>query len=206
MSEILRVVWTVTPTAAPQPQLHCRRCGTVTNFASSGKIRVNGNGKKLDAWLIYKCVVCDNTWNRPVLERQTVGALDPELFRALSRNDTALADRIAFDVADLRRRASRVEEFDGISVKKAVSVLGESMPEKLEIALSVPCPVALRLDRFLAAELGLPRSRIQALVASGGLRIDPALSRVLKKPVRDGTVITLSGTVVDVARVTCQMR
>ena len=52
-------------------------CGDSRRFRSSGKVRLNANGRKLDAWLIYKCESCDRTWNLPLLERAVVGGLDP---------------------------------------------------------------------------------------------------------------------------------
>ena len=63
----LSVQWTVTPKFTPQPLRACNRCGAVTPFRSSGKIRLNANRKRIDAWLIYRCTACDKTWNRPIL-------------------------------------------------------------------------------------------------------------------------------------------
>ena len=147
MSTILRAIWTVTPTVAPQPQLHCRRCGAVSNFVSSGKIRVNSNGKKLDAWLIYKCATCESTWNRPLLERRPVSLLEPAYLRALQGNDQELADNIALDIADLKRWAPCVAVFGGTQVKKQVEE-GGSGGEAFEIRLVVRNPVAMRPPPF----------------------------------------------------------
>ncbi|UUX49426.1 DUF1062 domain-containing protein [Nisaea acidiphila] len=201
MSDILRARWTVIPAAAPEPQLHCRRCGTVTNFASGGKIRVNSNGKKLDAWLIYKCVACESTWNRPILERHPVGILEPAYLDALQRNERALVDRIAIDVADLRRRASRVEEFGRVRVAKLALAPTPVEPRALEIELCVPAPVSHRLDRLLCREIGISRTRIQSLFEDGSLRVEPGGTRVLRRPVRDRTRIGLSGVAIDPVRV-----
>ncbi|WP_193182170.1 DUF1062 domain-containing protein [Nisaea sediminum] len=197
MSDILWARWTIVPTAAPEPQLHCRHCGTVRNFASSGKFRLNSNGKKLDAWLIYKCVVCSDTWNRPLLERHPVGVLDPAFLDALQRNDLDLADRIAFDVAGLRRRAQRVEEFGGVRVTKTALAPLPANPGAIVIELSVPAAPGLRLDRLLAQETGFARSRIRALLKEGALRVEPEGVRAMRKPVRDGTRVVISGVWID---------
>lgn len=199
MSTILRAIWTVTPTVAPQPQLHCRRCGTVSNFVSSGKIRVNSNGKKVDAWLIYKCIACDSTWNRPLLERRPVSLLEPAYLQALQGNDPELADCIALDIADLKRWAPRVIVFGGIRVSKRAEEGGNGV-EAFEVQLVVPSPVAMRLDRFLAEEFGIGRARIQALYDAGALGIDPGGPRVLRRPLRNGARI--SGTNIDPFRIT----
>ena len=186
MSDVLRVQWTIIPRTAPQPWLACSRCGEARRFHSSDKIRVNANGKRIDAWLIYKCTGCGITWNRPILERQPVRTIEPDFLTALRTSEAALTRRLAFDVEGLRRgSAARVEEFDDASVNKVV--LSEStMPmRQLEILCRVPEPVGLRLDRLLANELRLSRSRIQGLAKSGDLVVFPSVSS-LHRPVRDG--------------------
>ena len=104
MSDILRVLWTVVLRIAPQPWLNCNRCRGIRLFRSSGKIRVNANGKRLDAWLIYKCISCDSTWNRPILERRHVRTLDPLFLMSLRASDPELMRRLAFDAEKLRRK------------------------------------------------------------------------------------------------------
>jgi len=69
MSGYLRIRWTITPGTAPRPLINCNRCGTVKPYRCSGKFRVNANGKRIDAWLIYRCFDCDNSWNFGILER-----------------------------------------------------------------------------------------------------------------------------------------
>ncbi len=144
MSDTLRVQWTIVPQMAPQPWLNCNRCGGIKRFRSSEKIRVNANGKRVDAWLIYKCTSCDSTWNRPILERRHVRTIDPLFLMSLRTNEPRLARRLAFDAEDLRRRASHVEELDDVVVLK--DVLSESiMPiRRLEILCTVPKPTPCR--------------------------------------------------------------
>src|SRR5262249_52293265 len=124
MSDALRVQWTIIPRIAPQPWLTCSRCSGARRFRSSGKIRVNANGKRVDAWLIYKCTGCDSTWNRPILERRPVAMIESGFLAALSTSEAALTRRVAFDVEGLRQRAGRIEEFDDVLVSK--EVLSES--------------------------------------------------------------------------------
>jgi hypothetical protein len=193
MSDVSRVRWTIIPRTAPQPWLGCSRCGEAKPFRSSGKIRVNANGKRVDAWLIYKCTACGSTWNRPIVERRPVRTIEPDLLTSLHHSDVALTRRLAFDVEALRRSAGRIEEFDDALVVK--KVLSEStMPTRqLEILCSVPQPVGLRVDRLLANELQLSRSWIQALAKAGDLVAFPHGSH-LRRTVRDGMrlVINLS--------------
>src|SRR5690349_23513538 len=120
MSDVLRVQWTIIPRTAPQPWLSCSRCGEPKPFRSSDKIRVNANGKRVDAWLIYKCIGCGSSWNRPILERRPVRTIEPDLLTSLHTSEATLVRRLAFDVDGLRRSAGRVEEFDDALVIKTV--------------------------------------------------------------------------------------
>jgi len=191
MSSILRVQWTITPRALPEPWLGCSHCGGPKPFRCSGKFRLNANGKRLDAWLIYKCRDCDGTWNRPLFERRSRHEIDPTLLQALQANDQEWARRFASDVAGLRGRVDRIEEFPTAEIRKDVLSAGPAPFSKLEILLAVSGPAALRTDRLLANELGLSRSRIQDLLGKGRLAIMPGDGKALRRAVRDGTRVTL---------------
>jgi len=192
MSDVLRVQWTIIAQTAPQPWLPCRRCGGTRRFRSSDKIRVNANGRRVDAWLIYKCTACGDTWNRPILERRPVRTIDPDFLTALHTSEPVLTRRLAFDVESLRCSAGRVEQFDDAVVVKSVPLDGTLPGRRLEILCSVPEPVGLRVDRLLASELRLSRSRIHRLAEAGDLVVFPSVSS-LRRPVREGMRLVLGG-------------
>jgi len=194
MSALLTVQWTIVSQTAPQPWLACRRCGDIRPFSSSGKARVNANGKRIDAWLIYRCVGCDGTWNRPLLERRNVRSIDPDLLHALRTNDPEWTDRLAFDLDDLRQRAERVEEFAEARVSKSIVSGAPDLASAMEIVLNVPFRMSLRVDRLLANELGLSRSHVQSLHDERRLTAS-AEKQFLRRPARDGMriAIDLSG-------------
>lgn len=196
-SDVLRVQWTIVPRIAPQPWLACSRCGEAKPFRSSDKIRLNANGKRVDAWLIYKCTGCGSTWNRPILERRPVRSIEPDVLASLHTSESTLTRRLAFDVEGLRRCAGRVEQFDNALVTRTVLSGSTTLARQMEILCSVPEPVGLRVDRLLANELQLPRSRIQSWAKAGDLVAFPAGSH-LRRTVRDGMrlVINLPGPVV----------
>jgi hypothetical protein len=130
---------------------------------------MNANRRRIDAWLIYKCMDCENNWNRPLLERRSIGDIDPSTLHALQTNNADLVRRAAFDVEDLRRRTERVEEFAKIKVVRRMLCVGQEPLAKLEISLAVPVPTRLRADRLLAGELGVSRPRVQEWQAKGRL-------------------------------------
>jgi hypothetical protein len=74
MSNTVSIAWTIIAHTEPQPILNCSRCSGARPFRSSGLFRLNANGKRLDAWLIYRCAACDNAWNRTIFERRRDGA------------------------------------------------------------------------------------------------------------------------------------
>ena len=205
MSNVLRVRWTITPQIAPEPWLTCNRCGGDRPFRSSGKIRINANGKRVDAWLIYKCVNCENSWNRPLFERRNVRDIDPPFLHALQTNDPDLVRRTAFDVEGLRGRSERIEEFASVDVHKQVLSEGSEQLARIEIELAVPTPTCLRVDRLLASELGISRTRVQEMQAGGRLVMSPQGARVLRRPISDkmrvSVEVSREGDDVDFARV-----
>lgn len=186
VSNILYVQWTITPRKAPQPWLNCSRCGGPRGYRSSGKIRVNANGRRIDAWLIYRCTACDSSWNRPIVERREVSAIDPDLLLALQANEPELVQRLAFDVAGLKRWTGHVEEFDDVLVDKRVRSQRPSRVLSLEIECRVPRQIGLRADRLLASELQVSRSCLQRLEEAAQIRtVSPGLT--LRRSLRDGT-------------------
>lgn len=192
MSTTLRIQWTITPRAAPQPWLNCTRCRGPRCFRDSGKIRVNANGRRIDAWLIYRCTACDSTWNRPIVERRDVSALDPQYLLSLQTNEPALVRRLAFDGTALRRWTGRVQEFDDVLVTRTV-LSRSKRPLRLEIDCRVPEPTGLRIDRLLASELRLSRSCIQRLEKSARIVAVPRGS-TLRQPVRDGMRLAIDAS------------
>ncbi|RWB28418.1 MAG: DUF1062 domain-containing protein [Mesorhizobium sp.] len=191
MSSILRIRWVIAPKTAPRPLINCNRCNGLKAYHSSGKFRVNANGKRIDAWLIYRCVDCDNSWNFGILERCNRRDIEPALLQALASNDPALARRHAFDVVALRSRIGRVEEFSDVTVHKQRL---DGKPENtatLDLQLGLEIPTALRLDRLLASELGISRSRLQAWEEKRLLVVGPDGAKALRKPPRAGMVIRI---------------
>lgn len=184
------VRWTITPRIAPRPWIACGGCGTLKPFQSSGKVRLNANGKRLDAWLIYKCIDCARSWNRPLFERRTLKEIDPKVLEAAHFSTPDWVRAREFDVDGLRRFAQRIDEFGKADIDKRD--LGEAaMPGEMVIELDVTLPSSLRLDRLLAGELGLSRSKLQALYEEGQLVIEPMRKDVLRRRVRSGVRVRL---------------
>ncbi|MET2832317.1 DUF1062 domain-containing protein [Mesorhizobium shangrilense] len=191
MSGHLRIRWTIVPSTAPQPLINCNRCGGLKPYRCSGRFRVNANGKRIDAWLIYRCVDCDNSWNFGILERCSRRDIEPARLAALESNDPVLAYRHAFDVIALRRQVGRVEEFPDVAVRKEVLEGTRESAAVLELRLGLEMSTSLRLDRLLSGELSISRSRLQALEEKRLLSVDPEGAKALRKPARQGTTVRI---------------
>ena len=129
-------------------------------------------------------MACDGTWNRPIVERREVSALDRKVLLSLQANDPDLVRDLAFDIAGLKRWTGQVQEFDDVLVAKRV--LAESLRpvSLLEIECRVPRPIGLRADRLLASELRLSRSSIRRLAEAAQILSSPGVD--LRRPLRDG--------------------
>ena len=91
----------------------------------------------------------------------------------------------------LRSRVGRVEEFAEVAVHKQRLGDARESATVLELTLGLQMPTSLRLDRLLAGELGISRSRLQALEERRLLVVDPDGAKALRKPARDGTTIRI---------------
>ena len=191
MSGTLHVLWTIVSTVPPRPILHCSRCRRQRAFASSGKFRLNANGRKLDAWLVYRCVVCGDSLNRPFFERRSRAEIAPELIEALHRNDAALARRVAFDLSG--DWAGGFDAAVEVSVLKHLLAPMPTQPERVAVRI-VAGEATDRADRLIARGLGLSRGEIDALARSGVLEIAGGSRKALARPLRNGALVGIDLT------------
>ncbi|MEZ5912174.1 MAG: DUF1062 domain-containing protein [Paracoccaceae bacterium] len=193
MTGIIFVHWAVTALHPPRPWRHCPTCGDARPFLSSGRIRLNANGQRLDAWLIYKCAQCKRTWNRPVADRVPRAAAPDAVLEGWQQSLPDAVRVLEFDHAALSRFATRIDAGDAVSVVKAVTAAPRGDPELATIALTAGMGVSLRLDRLLAQELGLSRSRLSRMARSGQLSFPGRSGTGLNRAVTDGVVALALG-------------
>ena len=82
-------------------------------------------GKKLDAWLIYKCSSCDRTWKCAIFSRVDTSRVDRCLLQRLQANHRPTAWAYAFDYALLRRNGVEVEPTIAYTIVGTASELEE---------------------------------------------------------------------------------
>lgn len=190
MCNILRVRWTITPKISPQPWIACGGCGCLKPFKSSGRIRLNANGRKLDAWLIYRCSDCEKTWNRTLFERRNVRDLSESTLAALQDSDPDWVRLQEFDVDGLRRNAQRIDWSPDAVVRKEM-IQRSSGWTTLEIELAANFALSLRLDRLLASQLPVSRTRLQSLHDEGKLKVHSGRDDALRHRIKAGMRIAI---------------
>jgi hypothetical protein len=128
-----------------------------------------------------------------VLERQSIATLDPIAYEAYVRHDIHMVWRHAFDVSHLRAYVTHVDASVDVQVERSV-VDDAAEDEGLCIHLEVPFACEIRLDKLLAAELGVSRSKVRQWHESGQLCMSPDQSGALSKRARTGLRLLLSIT------------
>jgi hypothetical protein len=152
------VTWRILPLRTPHIVRACPRCGGARSFASSDRFRVNASGRKLDVWLIYRCVVCDFTWNLTVVERATPETIGAAQLAAYHRDDADLAWSCAFDAALLRRAGARLDPATPVRVERG-ALRGELARHEGDSQASCRPPQPSRPGRRKVTELRLLGSR-----------------------------------------------
>lgn len=98
-----------------------------------------------------------------------------------------------FDLDGLKRKAKRIEEPPDATIRKE-TIRAASDWTALSIEISAEFSVNLRLDRLLASELAISRSRLQTLHGRGKLKAHPDRNDVLRHRPTDGMSIVLDLT------------
>lgn len=177
-------VWNVIALETPRLRRRCPRCDGERRFASSDRFRVNANQRRLDVWLIYRCVDCDVSWNCEVMARATPEQIGAARLDQFMLNDAAAAWDCAFDAPLIARAGCRIDPCVSYRVER------EQIGDTVRIVMPRPCGV--RLDRLLAEQLGRSRTAIERDAAAGLIVTDPA-GRSLRHAVTDGLIVRWSG-------------
>ncbi|MEO0977461.1 MAG: DUF1062 domain-containing protein [Pseudomonadota bacterium] len=186
------VQWTVLSAETLNIERHCARCGRITAFTSTEKFRLNANGNRLDAWLIYQCRVCSNRWNRTLFERRPVRSLPPATIEALQGNDAGLARSFAVQLPT-RTDRFRPGGADAFRIEAKILSLARPAAGSLELVVLNPANLQVRLDRVLAEGLSVSRNKVHALAEAGVFRSRGASRKALRQPIGEKTVLEIPG-------------
>lgn len=191
LAGLAEVGWRVIPLETPRVWRRCPKCSEICPFSSSDQFRLNAHQRRIDVWLIYRCTLCDTTWNCPIFTRCTPEEIGGDLYQRFQQNDRDTAWAYAFDFSLLNRVGVRVDTAGLVRVERVPAESPTSYGDGQRIALDLPYPCTVRLDRLLASELSVSRSRLQRWYDHGLLHIWPRDNNALRRPIRHGQVITL---------------
>ena len=177
--------WRIRPLELPRPLRYCASCASARAFVCSERFRVNAQKKSLDIWLKYRCASCDDVWKFPLFERSSVSDLGAAQLDGFARHDRCAVWKYAFDIARLRPHVIRIDTDVRVQVERTAHACESERAGHVSITFDVPFPCDIRLDRLLAAELGISRSSLER-------RVPPELRNALRKRVRDGQTYLLS--------------
>lgn len=184
--ESLRLDWTAIPSQPPAAYRICAGCGQRQRFVCSEKFRVNAHQQRLDAWLIYKCSACGDTWNCAIFRRQPAHRVNPALFAALQHNERGVAWRYAFDAALLKRNDAALDHEVPLTICGPAWEPAALARGAVTIVLAAQYALSVRLDALLPPRLGLGRADFARALAGGRILIEPGgpLRRSLAAPVQ----------------------
>ena len=186
--------WLVKPLSCPRVVRYCPGCGIAKTYICSERFRINAQKKVVDVWLKYRCIDCGDAWKLPLFERQAIAGLDKNLYAAFVSHDMMTVWRYAFDLARLRQHDLQVDADIELTVERSIERDdGLGCVEGVLIVFDVPFQCEMRIDRLLAAKLGVSRATVLRWCEGGALRLSNGECAVLSKSVRDGLQLLLRG-------------
>ena len=176
-------IWLVRPIEDQRLVRRCPRCERTRDFYPSGRFRVNAQKKLIDVWHIYRCQVCDYTWNVDVISRTSVEDISSELYSAFTVNDPEEARRHTFNYKLLAHNKSKLAEppkFEvvGTDINAMSGVVRSTVSLQFEFLLPV------KIAQVIQEKLGVSRHALEALVKGKELTGAP-IDELFKMPKGD---------------------
>jgi hypothetical protein len=164
------VTWRLRRIRPPRILHRCSCCRGPAEFEPTGRFRVNANRKLLDIWLLLRCRACGQVLKATVLERAKVRSIAPALLDGYQQGDPALVEA-TIAAPSFRRRNHLTLDFQGTWELRAEPLqTGRGQPVTVEVEFLDP--LSVRPAQLIAAGLGIPRGRVERLLAAGAIRID----------------------------------
>lgn len=183
------ITWDVRYSTPPLVLKYCKKCRKKMKHVSSGRFRVNAQGKYLDIWLIYKCTACQTTWNLPLYSRITPESIPCGLLDRFYGNDETLALQYAFSTSLLQENGAEIVLPD-YQVSGPLPAPGA--PVRLQIKSRYSLPV--KVTSVLCQKLKLSRRELEKIMNNG--RIQNISPKELKKcRLNQGVTIYLEETI-----------
>src|ERR1700733_9919270 len=143
--------WVVRRTRLPLLSVRCVDCRSESSTTGAGRFRVNANGKRLDVWLLVRCVLCDRTSKLTVRERAPVPSFNPAELDGYHASDPELVASTLLDPAFARRNHFTLDWTGAWRLDSSPDRLDKEYPYRVEVVFEDPVPV--RPERLIAQGL-----------------------------------------------------
>ncbi len=178
----MKVTWTVTPVGYQRIAKRCPSCNIKRDFTPSGAFRINSQKKVLGVWSIYKCTLCDYTWNISLFSRLHVSKIDRGLHHQLMSNDAAMVQHFSCDIAMLKRNNAELSGRPDFTVHERWPV-SVTIHQRVRVSVRISRSFQVSLLSILQKQLMLSTGEIKRQVESGkisGITMKMLKSRKLK--------------------------
>lgn len=197
MSYLKKIEYKIMPRKSFRVIRNCSGCGKKTHFINTERFRVNANGNKIDAWLIYQCENCKHTCNLTIYERQKPSSIPQEEYQAFLRNDEEMAAAYGMNMQFFKKNKAEVDaaeaEYDFIRLPECEDEAGAEALErsieefdeykqsndKVQIQIHNPCNLKLRTERQIAEVLGISGSRVKKLMEQAQIETESVSSGMI---------------------------
>ncbi len=160
-------IWEVKPRNTPLLKRKCKHCDS-NRFYCSEKFRMNAQKKKIDIWLIYRCIKCDNTYNMTIFSRTKPELINKDLFTKFLQNDKELAWKYAFSRETSRTNNVELDfgsveydiQYDNISVEDIINFDSKIVSFKIKY----PFDFSLKLSSVIRICLKLSANKLNKLI------------------------------------------
>ena len=167
-----KTLWTIRERGLPALVKPCVSCRS-ERHRPTGKFRVNANGKLLDVWMLVGCERCDRTAKIPVHERVHVQAVGSGRLLRFQDNDPAMVRALVLDGTLAARAGYRLDWSGTWELETGLPSWepGGQDQAPLTVFVSFELPAPIRVGNLLTAGLGLSRSAVRDMAASGRIRL-----------------------------------
>lgn len=156
----------IIPTETYNISRNCGGCGCKSIYSSTGKIRINANGKRLDVWLIYHCNKCKHTYNLPIYSRVDSSSIGKEEYNELLRNDETAIFRYGLDRNIFIRNGLTIME-----PKYTLAAIKDNRNDKT-INIRNPYHLSIRYDALLAYCMETTRTKVKKALETGQILME----------------------------------
>lgn len=187
------ILWNIKVAKTPLLIKKCSRCNT-THFYCSEKFRINAQKRKLDIWLIYRCLKCDNTFNLNIISRTKPELINKDLYLNLLNNDLTTVRKYAFSSEIAKRNKVELDlesiEYEINGNQLTLDDLIHLEEKTITIKIKIEIEIDLRISSIIRRGFGLSVRELKRMTEANEILIS-GNQPIKKHKVKDGDCILI---------------